>query len=329
MQPAQAKALGVQVQAVGPASAAVTEVSAKVSLPARAQQLVSAPLDGLVTAVLVDEGDVVRPGQPLLKLRSTQLPALQKDLRQAEGQLAQAERAWRRDEQLLAEGLIASARLEQSRHEAEMARLAAAQQRQLVGQALAGAEVDARGELLIKAPAAQQVSERMVALGQRVEVATPLLKLARLDELTLDVQLAPELARQVAVGAAVWVRQADGAERQGRVVAVGAKVNEGNQGVLVRASLKPSPGSDLRPGQWVPTRLELSGRAHRVPEAALVSLPQGGEGVFVEVAPGRFQLVSVRLAGRQAAEATVSVSGLNDGAKVVARGTAALKALLP
>jgi multidrug efflux pump subunit AcrA (membrane-fusion protein) len=162
-----------------------------------------------------------------------------------------------------------------------------------------------------------------------VEVATPLFKLSRLDELMVDAQLAPDLARQVAIGAAVWVRQGEGAEQQGRVVSVGAKVNEGNQGVRVRASLVPAPRSDLRPGQWVSLRLALGGRTHRVPEAALVSLPGGGEGVFVEVAAGRFQLLGVRVMGRQTAQAMVSVSGLSDEAKVVSRGTAALKALLP
>lgn len=329
MQAAQAKALGVQAQTVAPATEAVTELSGKLSLPVRQQQLLSAPVDGLVTAVLVDEGDAVRAGQPLLRLRSTQLPALQREHRQAEGQLAQAERGLRRDEQLLAEGLVAASRVEQSRHEVQMARLAAAQQRQLVGQALAGASMDASGELVIKASATQHVTERMVELGQRVEVATPLFKLARLDELLVDVQLAPELARQVSLGREVWVRQGDGVEVKGQVVSVGARVNEGNQGVTVRAALKQLGGSALRPGQWVSVRMQLGGRAHGVPEAALVSLPSGGEGVFLEVGAGRYRLVGVRVVGRQAAQASVALTGLSDEAKVVVRGTAALKALLP
>lgn len=327
MQPAQAQSLGVQVQAVAPATEAVTTLSGKLTLPPRLQQVVAAPVDGLVTAVLVDEGDAVRAGQPLLRLRSTQLPALQREHRQAESQLAQAERNLKRDEQLLAEGLVAASRVEQSRHEAQLARLAATQQRQLVGQVVAGASVDANGELVIKASAAQQVMERMVELGQRVEGAAPLFKLARLDEMLVDVQMAPELARQVAPGRAVWVRQGEGAEVSGQVVSVGARVNEGNQGVSVRARLKPAAGSDLRPGQWVSVRLQLNARAHTVAESALVSLAQGGEGVFVEAAPGRYRLVGVRVLGRQAT--TVAVSGLSDGARVVVRGTAALKALLP
>lgn len=328
MQAAQAKALGVQAQPVAPAAEAVTELSGKLSLPVRQQQLLSAPVDGLVTAVLVDEGDAVRAGQPLLRLRSTQLPALQREHRQAEGQLAQAERGLRRDEQLLAEGLVAASRVEQSRHEVQMARLAAAQQRQLVGQALAGASMDASGELVIKATATQHVTERMVELGQRVEVATPLFKLARLDELLVDVQLAPELARQVSLGREVWVRQGDGVEVKGQVVSVGARVNEGNQGVTVRAAVKQVGGA-LRPGQWVSVRMQLGGRSHSVPEAALVSLPSGGEGVFLEVGAGRYRLVGVRVVGRQAAQSSVALTGLSDEAKVVVRGTAALKALLP
>ena len=327
MQPAQAQALGVQVQAVAPATEAVTTLSGKLSLPARLQQVVAAPFDGLVTAVLVDEGDAVRAGQPLLRLRSTQLPSLQREHRQAESQLAQAERHLKREEQLLAEGLVAASRVDQARHEAQLARLAATQQRQLVGQVVAGASVDANGELVIKATAAQQVMERMVELGQRVEGAAPLFRLARLDELLVDVQMAPELAHQVAPGRTVWVRQGDGAEVTGQVVSVGARVNEGNQGVSVRARLKPKAGSELRPGQWVSVRVQLNSRAHSVPESVLVSLARGGEGVFVEVGAGRYRLMGVRVVGRQAS--TVAVSGLSDGAKVVVRSTAALKALLP
>jgi len=329
LQATQAKALGVQAQRIEPISQVVTELPGLLSLPVRAQQVVSAPLDGLVTAVLVDEGDAVRAGQPLLKLRSAQLPLLQKEHRQAAGQLALAERGLRRDEQLYAEGLIAAARLEQSRHDVQMAGLVASQQRQLLGQALAGAGVDAVGDVVIQATAAMQVTDRMVEIGQRVQAAMPLFKLARLDELLVDVSVTPALARQVVPGSALWVDSGDGADLKGQVMSVGARVNEGNQGVLVRASLKPSPRSPLKPGQWVTVRMALAGRAHRVPEAALVSMSRGGEGVFVARAAGRYELRSVVVMGRQAAQATVSVSGLNDDETVVVKGTAALKALLP
>lgn len=327
LQPAQVKALGVMSDGVSPAGEAAATLSGLLGLPVSQQQLVVSPLDGLVTAVLVDEGDVVRAGQPLLRLRSAQLSSLLREQRQAESLQALAERGLQRDEKLLAEGLIPASRLDQARHDVQVARLAARQQRQLMGQVLDGASMDGKGELVIQATGAQQVLSRTVELGQRVDAATPLLKLGRLGEFTVDVQVPSAMARLLEVGRPVWVRQGEGPESQGRVTSVGGRVSEGNQTVLIKAMFKPAPDARLRPGQWVSVRLQTRGRSHLVAEAALVSLPQGGEGVFLDQGEGRYSLQAVQVLGREPGR--VWVSGLVDGAKVVVRGTAALKALLP
>ncbi|MFX8641147.1 hypothetical protein ABTM21_20020, partial [Acinetobacter baumannii] len=82
------------------------------------------------TAIQVDHGAQVRQGQWLVRLRSTQAQVLRRDAQQASSQHALAERSLQRDEQLMAEGLIAQSRLDQSRTQARVARLAAQQQQQ-------------------------------------------------------------------------------------------------------------------------------------------------------------------------------------------------------
>jgi len=109
---------------------------------------------------------------------------------------------------------------------------------------------------------------------------------------------------------------------------VSATLDERTQSLTVRALVRQGPAGQLRPGQWLQARMQRGGEGHVLPEAALITLPaSAGLAVFVEEAVGRYRLQPVGLLGRQGAD--VSVSGLGGEVKVVTRGTAALKALLP
>ncbi len=68
---AQMQALGVQLQRLDkPADIAGQTFPARVALPPRQDQVVSAPLPGVVEQLLVADNDAVKPGQPLLRLAS-------------------------------------------------------------------------------------------------------------------------------------------------------------------------------------------------------------------------------------------------------------------
>ncbi|MBH2016546.1 MAG: efflux RND transporter periplasmic adaptor subunit [Burkholderiales bacterium] len=335
IQAAQVRALGLSVVQVAPASQSAVSYPAQLKLPASRQQVLAAPVSGLVTAIQVDAGATVRQGQGLVRLRSTQAQALRSEARAAQSQQELAERNLQRDEKLLAEGLIPRSRHEQSQHDARVARLNAQQQQQAVAQALGGAKAHAQGDLVLVAPLNGQVTELMVEVGQRVDAAAPLLKVASVEELLVELQVPAQQARGVQVGQGVsLVDEAGGgtgvgaASHSGRVSSVGATLDERTQSLTVRARVRQGPAGQLRPGQWLQARLQQGGEGHVLPEAALITLPASpGLAVFVEEAVGRYRLQPVKLLGRQGAD--VSVSGLGGAVKVVTHGTAALKALLP
>lgn len=349
----QVSALGVSSTPVSLSAPGGLTVPAQLRLPAQQQQVLAAPVAGLVTAIQFDNGSQVRQGQWLVRLRSTQAQALRRDALQASSQQELAERSLRRDEQLMAEGLIAQSRLDQSRTQARVARLAAQQQQQALGQALGSAQVSPQGEITLVAPMGGQVAELMVSVGQRVEEAAPLLKLANLQELTVELQVPVQQAQALQLGQSVQVLLAGGgaaataavtspsAPAEGMlsasVVSIAPLLDERTQSVTVRARLRQTAAGSLRPGQWVQARLLSAATALRVPEAAIVTLTVSGEqAVFLEEAPGRYRLHKVKVLGRQGGEMVVQglppaqAAGATSPApwRVVTQGTAALKALL-
>ncbi|WP_290903730.1 efflux RND transporter periplasmic adaptor subunit [Aquabacterium sp.] len=335
----QVAALGVTSVPLSQSAQGGLTVSAQLRLPAQQQQVLAAPVSGLVTAIQADTGAQVRQGQWLVRLRSTQAQALRRDALQAGSQQELAERSLQRDEQLMSEGLIAQSRLDQSRTQARVARLTAQQQQQAVGQALGSAQVSPNGEITLVAPMSGQVAELMVSVGQRVEEAAPLLKLANLQELSVELQVPVQQAQGLQAGQTVQVLLAGGSAAPGSgelvatVVSIAPLLDERTQSVTVRARLRQTASGSLRPGQWVQARLQTSSALPLLPESAIVTLSASGEqAVFIEEAPGRYRLQKVKTLGRQGSD--MVVQGLPEtsaGAaplRIVTRGTAALKALL-
>lgn len=335
----QVAALGVTSVPLSQSAQGGLTVPAQLRLPAQQQQVLAAPVSGLVTAIQADTGAQVRQGQWLVRLRSTQAQALRRDALQAGSQQELAERSLQRDEQLMSEGLIAQSRLDQSRTQARVARLTAQQQQQAVGQALGSAQVSPNGEITLVAPMSGQVAELMVSVGQRVEEAAPLLKLANLQELSVELQVPVQQAQGLQAGQTVQVLLAGRSAAPGSgelvatVVSIAPLLDERTQSVTVRARLRQTASGSLRPGQWVQARLQTSSALPLLPESAIVTLSASGEqAVFIEEAPGRYRLQKVKTLGRQGSD--MVVQGLPDtsaGAaplRIVTRGTAALKALL-
>jgi len=335
----QVTALGVTSVPLAQSAQGGLTVPAQLRLPAQQQQVLAAPVSGLVTALQADTGTQVRQGQWLVRLRSTQAQALRRDALQAGSQHELAERSLKRDEQLMSEGLIAQSRLDQSRTQARVARLTAQQQQQALGQALGSAQVSPNGEITLVAPMSGQVAELMVSVGQRVDEAAPLLKLANLQELSVELQVPVQQAQGLQPGQTVQVLLAGSSAAPGsgelaaKVVSIAPLLDERTQSVTVRARLRQTASGSLRPGQWVQARLQTSSALPLLPESAIVTLSASGEqAVFIEEAPGRYRLQKVKTLGRQGSD--MVVQGLPEASagaaplRIVTRGTAALKALV-
>lgn len=323
----QIEALGIRIQTVdGAQAASFARYPAQVVVPVARQRLVAAPLPGLVESLQVAVGDPVRAGQTLAVLRSAQASELQRDVAQATSQVDLARRSLERDEQLFAEGLIAQSRLDAARAQARQAQAQQIERRRALEQAGVSA---GSGQIVLRAPIAGVVLEQHAVLGQRVEQAAPLYRIATLDRLWVEMQAPATDAAALAPGRAVRVEASpaagrDAREIEGRVIALGQSVDEATQTVLVRAEVHASNGI-LRPGQTVVATVEMPGAGTvRLPAMAVVE-EGGATVVFVQEAAGSFVRVPVGVV--HSADSVVTVSGIAAGAQVVVHGTAALKAV--
>jgi len=320
-------AAGIETLPVRPASAKwLTHLPAHVQIPNAQQRFVAAPVGGLVTSVLVGVGEQVEQGQTLVQLVSPELLALRRELAQATAERERTQQALARDERLLAEGLIPVSRAEASRTADRQAAAALAEKRGLL--ALAGARPGPAGELAVLAPMTGVVLAQTVRAGERVEPASRLFQIARLDPLDLDIELPLGAASRVRVGEAVRVPESGA---QGSVIAVGRAVSDG-QTLKVRARM--TSGLDgLNPGQHVEAEIAMRSEDAAaplwlVPANAVVRLGAAGAQAAVFAQRGeQYVVVAAKPVGESGRELVIEAQ-LREGEPVVSGGASQLKAAL-
>ncbi len=318
IRPEQAQALGVQQVKASAAAAVVARYPAQVVLPSGQQQVVAAPLAGLVAELRVSAGDTVRVGQVLAVLRSPQAHELQREAHTAASQQQLAAATLQRDEALHREGLIAISRLEASRAAAQQATLMHDERRRAMADA--GLQPGS-GMLQLRAPISGVVFERLASVGERVDAAAPLLRLGSVTRLWVEMQVPVRELEQLRLGDTVKVA---GSAASGRVLSIGQAVQAATQTVLVRAEFGSTAG--LRVGQAVEALHERTAAgASQVPSTALTTA--GGQpALFVAGAPGRYRITPVQVLGQHGGQAVVR--GLPAGSTVVSAGVASLKAAM-
>lgn len=284
---AQMQALGVQLQKLErPAQIEGLSYPAKVVLPPRQESVVSAPLAGVVDQLLVSENEAVRVGQPLLRLVSPQLGELQLNLMEARSKSLLAQKALARERQLFSEGIIPERRVQEA--EAAAAQNLARQRQSEAALRLAGIDAKTMDRmaggyvvldgLFLRARSAGIVYGIEARLGQRVQEAQALARIADTRQLWLDIQIPLDMrTRLAAKGKAVTV-----AGREVAAVTSGAGVVAGdNQTLTLRAEV--TRGAQLlRPGEFVQVRVPSTGTEDgwAVP---LVSVVRQGEKAYVFV----------------------------------------------
>ena len=304
----------------------LTHLPAHVQIPNAQQRIVAAPVGGLVTAVMVGVGEPVKEGQVMARLVSPQLLELQRELAQAAAERERTQQALARDERLLAEGLIATSRVEASRAADRHAAATLTEKRGLL--ALTGARPGRAGELALIAPMNGIVLAQSTRAGERVEPATTLFHVARLDLLDLDIELPLAAAARVAIGAAVRVPESGAL---GTVIAIGRAVSDG-QTLKVRARMTAGLAG-LNPGQHVEAEIETrsAGAAAPlwlVPGTAVVRLGKGGAQAAVFAQRGeKYLAVAAQVVGESGSDLVIEAS-LKEAESVVSDGASQLKAAL-
>ncbi|MBN1238754.1 MAG: efflux RND transporter periplasmic adaptor subunit [Gammaproteobacteria bacterium] len=319
-------------------------------VPPSQETVVSAPVGGLVTRLLVAEGSEVDAGDPLIELRSLDLLAAQREYVDAVSASKLADSQLERDRMLYEEGIIARRRADEAQAQALAARVRAEQARQhlrIVGADDAELERLAStgriaADLTLRAPGPGVVVARHGAVGEQVEALEPLVRLADLRQMWLEVRVPQERADAVEIGMrlAVTLRadagSAGGGETTtgdvlgGEIFHVGRTVDPATQTVLVRAAVD-NAALRLRAEQVLPARVLAAAQGEgpgsfAVPMAAVARF-DGNAFVFAQMPTG-VELVPVTVVGEEGALAHVASDSLGGDDTVAVRGVSALKALL-
>lgn len=325
----QRAALGVVTAPLSAdAGTAAAGLPATVTVPPDRERVVAAPVAGMISRVMVALGDSVKAGQPVATLSGEALATAQRDTAEAAVQARLAGESAKRDEALFQEGIVAESRVQATRAALTQARAHLAERRaslKLMGFSAAEIAAAEQGEKLsdsvnLVAPIAGTVLEVQATTGGRVEAATPLLRIASLGTLWLEIHAPVDIASLVAPGQKVVV---PGTRAEGSVLVVGSSVSAA-QAVLIRAQVT-NPGGELRLNQQVTVRIEGKAGAQkwRVPGRAIVR-QDAKDWVFVEAAGG-FVPMAVQVLSRSGQSAAVEAP-FTGKERVVVEGVAAVKA---
>jgi membrane fusion protein, multidrug efflux system len=263
-----------------------------------------------VVALLVEEGDVVAKGAPLVRLENDEQTTA---LARIKSQLDKARWEHERQAKLFAEQMLSEQDMTRSRYELDQLELALA---------------DAERELsytVVRAPLAGTVARRLVRVGDRVSPNQHLFDLVDLDSLVTLVYVPEKDLGRIAVGqpARLVSPAAPGASYGGTIDRISPVVDPKSGTVKVTVRVPYAAG--LKPGMFLEVELvtAIEADALLVPKRALV--PDGTlVAVWRLVEDGSVERVWIEPVLEDREQITVA-QGLAAGDRVVIAGQAGLK----
>ena len=263
----------------------------------------------LVTKRLAEEGDIVERGQLLIRLQNDeQLSALAK----VKSQLEKAEREYTRQERLYRQELISETEYNDATYELEQLKIS-----------LEDAEREL-GYTEVRAPISGTVTNRMVNLGDQVQIGQHLFDIVDFNSIVARVFVPEKHLDELRKGLTARVAASGGGRDYiGKVVRIAPIVDPKSGTVKVTVAIGGQPG--LRPGMYVDVDLVTATRndAVLVPKRALV---YDAEQMFV------FRMGDERRVERVFVKASLAdkmniepAEGLTEGDLIVVAGQAGLK----
>jgi HlyD family secretion protein len=309
---------------------------------------------GAITEVYVEDGQVVREGQPLARIRST---ASRSQLRQAEAALTEARaqaRAARatlselegqleRTRLLARDSLVSQEALETEGAQVEAARASVEQAvaRVRAAEATIDERADAVDRTVIRAPIPGVVGQREAEVGMLANGQTRLFTIGQLERVRVEVPIAQDLIGRVVTGQTAEIRTDADPDRviRAEVSRLSPFLTEGSFSAEAEIDVD-NPAGRLVPGMFVTVDV-LYGESDSttvVPVSALhddvatgrtgvwttappdtgavAALADSGTGPLTEPVQTRFVPVEVLAEGRQ----TAAVTGIRPGDWVVVVG---------
>jgi RND family efflux transporter MFP subunit len=258
------------------------------------EAIISAEVEGRAEEVLVDLGDRVVPGQPMVRIadeeqryllaqneaqlrQSLQRLGLKSDkervkdirdtpeVRRAQADLTDAEQRLGRTRRLVDQSVGSQQDLDQAdaRYKASLAAYDSIviSTRNLIQEVERfKAVVDLQRKKLrdtnVRAPFAGSVKERQVTVGQYLRANTPLLTLVKIDPIRLRIEIPERMAPWVKIGqmAKVTVEAFQDREFQGKIWRISPTVDQSKRTFIVEALINNASG-ELKPGSYAKARV--------------------------------------------------------------------------
>ena len=308
---------------------------------------VFSPYAGRVLEVLVNKGDLVKTGQPILVVESPDLVTAVNDLAEARAEaekakiaLDSADKAAQRARNLNALEALAAKELQAS--ESDLARSREDYRRGLARVAAVRNHLTLFGkstseiaqleesltdqidrQVVIRAPLAGTIVERKVGPGQYIksDAPEPLYLISDLSTVWVNVDIYEMYLPQVHVGAPVEITVAAYPERKfpARITAINPIVDAQTRTIHVRC-LVPNAAGLLKPEMFANIRISDAAKQKLPSIPSTAVLTEGSESfVLVEASPGRFRKQYVKSA-RDLQGYTVVTRGLRADDRVVTSG---------
>lgn len=336
---AQLRDFGIEVAIAGPGTLPLhIERPAEVKFNGDRVVHVVPRVGGIVSEVLVSQGEYVTKGTPMAVLNSRELAEAKAlyladfERRNLASQTFEREsRLWEKKISSEKDYLDAKTALA----EAEIALRASGQKlmalgfsRQFLDSLIASKDGDAdltRYEII--APITGNVIERHASLGESAPTDKELFVLADTSEVWVDVTIYPKDLALVRAGQSVNIDFGDGNPITSKIAFVTPEVREETRTGIARV-ITDSAGGRIRPGMFAKAQVEIGDPtvAVRIPKAAIQSDDEHSAFVFVQKG-NKFEPRPVEL-GAQDRDFVEVKSGLNAGEAYVSKGAFTLKAEL-
>ena len=307
----------------------ILNAPAKVVIPPSQEYIVSASQAGLITELDAAIGDKVKTGEVIAQLNSPDLLSMQRLYLKAVSDMQLGSLSFQRDKKLLADGVIAERRWQETHSQYNTFVYDVNERKQLLKIAgMTDDEIDRLGkthqltsQLNVHAVISGTVIERMAVEGERIDILAPLYRIANLNELWLEINIPHERIGSLKVGDQVLI---DNTAISAVITLLGQSVNPENQTVMARATIKGNQ-SEVRAGQTINTQIiESSERtAFKVPNTAIAQ-NAGKSFIFIRNQDG-FKVTPITVIGKQGEESIISgdLTGRED---IAIKGAVALKA---
>ncbi|MBA2538370.1 MAG: efflux RND transporter periplasmic adaptor subunit [Deltaproteobacteria bacterium] len=300
------------------------EALASIAYDATKWAQVNARAAGVVRAVKVDVGTMVKAGTPIAIIESASVGADRSRLQASASRVAVAEANLKREKELLQQGIAAQKTVLAAQQELDAAK---------AEQASAGAALGVIGpsagasSYVLAAPIAGVVTKRNVTIGHMVGADNQVLfEIVDTSSMRAEIEIPETELRRVRVGQEVVVTTdaLPGSEFKGTIDYIAPEVARETRTIKARATLA-NPEATLRANMFGRARIALGGTEETVlvPRMA-VQRVDDVDLVFVKLAEGEYEARRVKTGVREGDRVEIT-QGIKPDEQVVTEGSFLLK----